>query len=184
MAWYIPLLIFVARIGDVSIGTVRTMLVISGHKLVSTVLGFVEVAIWVLAVGGTLKYLSYPVAVIAYAGGFATGVLIGMMIEERLALGYRVVRVICAKSDNELAPALRERGHRVTTVEGHGRTGPVEIAFMVVRRRVVPTVLDTVRQLAPKSYITVERVDPPHVNGAADSRFGIRPWRRLIPMRK
>jgi uncharacterized protein YebE (UPF0316 family) len=176
MAWYIPVLIFVARICDVSIGTVRMVVIVSGHRALATVLGFVEVVIWVFAVGGTLKYLSQPLAVLAYAGGFAVGTLAGMVIEERMALGYRVVQVISPRTESEIADRLREHGHRVTSVDGHGRDGPVEIAVLVVRRRQVQNLLREIRELAPRSYVTVERVDPPHDNGKATVALRERPW--------
>ena len=78
MPWYIPLVIFAARVGDVSIGTVRTIMMINGSRLGSAILGALEVTIWVLAVGGVLKYLPNPWAVLGYAAGFGTGVFVGM----------------------------------------------------------------------------------------------------------
>src|SRR5690606_24011260 len=84
MPWFIPILIFFARICDVSIGTVRTILVLGGYRITSALLGAIEVVNWVLAVGGAIRYLTEPSALIAYAGGFATGVLVGMTIEEKL----------------------------------------------------------------------------------------------------
>ena len=90
MPWYIPLVIFAARVGDVSIGTVRTIMMINGSRLGSAILGALEVTIWVLAVGGVLKYLPNPWAVLGYAAGFGTGVFVGMSIEDRLAMGFRL----------------------------------------------------------------------------------------------
>jgi uncharacterized protein YebE (UPF0316 family) len=121
--WLIPLLIFVARIFDVSIGTVRMIMVISGHRMASAALGFVEVLIWVLAVGGAVEHLSNPIAVLAFAGGFAAGTLVGMTIENRLAIGFRVVRVINPKPGLDLAGALREQGYTATRLDGHDRDG-------------------------------------------------------------
>jgi hypothetical protein len=135
MPWYIPLLIFIARIGDVSIGTVRTILVLSGYRVTSALLGAVEVMIWVLAVGGVIRYLNNPLALLGYAGGFAAGVLVGMTIEEKLALGYRLVRIITPRrwegagdrfpgeegpAPVGLAAALRRSGFRATRIEGEG----------------------------------------------------------------
>lgn len=176
MAWYVPALIFLARICDVSLGTVRMMLTVSGHRYAAALLGFVEVVIWVFAVGGALAYLPNPLAVLGYAGGFAAGTLVGMWIEDRMALGYRVVQVISPRTDTEVAGVLRERGHRVTRVDGHGRAGPVEIAFLVVKRRRVQKLLREIREFAPSSFITVERVDPPHTSSAMATRFREKPW--------
>jgi len=183
MAWYIPLLIFVARIGDVSVGTVRTILVMGGHQVAAAVLGFVEVTIWVLAVGGALKYLSEPLAVIGYAGGFAAGVLVGMWIEERLALGYRMVRVISRNPEVDLAEKMREEGYRVTRLQGSGRTGAVEIDFLVIRRKSLRQVRGLINKYAPDAFLTVERVEQPSGGGLTDSRFSRRFLERIV-MRK
>lgn len=185
MAWYIPLLIFFARICDVSIGTVRTMLVIAGHRFISAALGFFEVLIWVLAVGGALAYLTNPLALMGYAGGFATGVLIGMSIEERLALGYRMVRVISTRSDLDVSAAMREHGFRVTRVDGRGRSGPVEIAFLVVRRKRMHEVMRVLTAVNPEAFITIERVDRPSGGDfISDSRWGRPIVQRFFPTRK
>jgi len=183
MAWYIPLLIFLARIGDVSVGTVRTILVMGGHQVAAAALGFVEVTIWVLAVGGALRYLSEPLAVIGYAGGFATGVLVGMWIEERLALGYRIVRVISRHPEIDLAEAMRNEGYRVTRLSGSGRTGPVEIDFLVIRRKNLRQVRSLISKFAPDAFLTVERVEQPMGGGLTESRFGKRFLERIV-MRK
>ncbi len=190
MAWYIPLLIFVARIGDVSIGTVRTVFVISGYRKISVVLAFFEVLIWVLAVGGVFKYLSNPLAVIGYAGGYAAGILVGMTIEDKIALGMRMLRVINPDNDVDVAAILRERGYRVTRVEGSGQKGPVEVSFMVVPRKRVPELRAMIADLAPRAFITLERVDhtggsvPVNSTGQPESRFNRRFYERLMPVRK
>lgn len=183
IAWYIPVLIFLARICDVSVGTIRTIIVMSGHQFIAALLGFVEVTIWVFAVAGALKYLSEPIAVVSYAGGFAAGVLVGMWLEERIALGYRVVRIISRNGEINLAEKLRERGHRVTRVRGEGREGPVEIDFLVIRRRQLGQVRRFIAEHAPQAFYTVGRVERPGGGEAADTRFN-RSFLERIVMRK
>lgn len=183
--WLIPLLIFVARIFDVSIGTVRMIMVISGHRVASAALGFVEVLIWVLAVGGAVEHLSNPVAVLAFAGGFATGTLVGMTIEKRLAIGFRVVRVINAKPGLDLADSLRERGYTATRIDGRDRDGPVEIVFVTVRRRAVPELLDRIAEVTPSAFLSVERAE--RVSGYVQlvgNRAERFPWGRFGQLRK
>lgn len=166
MAPYIPVLIFLARICDVSIGTMRMILVISGARYSAAALGFVEVTIWALAVGGMIKYLENPFAVIAYAAGFAAGTLAGVSIEGRIALGYRVVRVINADMSRDVSARLREEGAlRVTRIDGAGKEGPVEIAFLVVKRRDLTRALSIIEQIAPDAFVSVERTD--HAAGEA-----------------
>ena len=173
MAWYIPLLIFGARICDVSIGTTRMILTVAGHRVISSVLGFFEVIIWVLAVGGAIRYLDHVTALLGYGGGFATGVLVGMTIENRIALGYRLVRAINRDPAIDLSAALREQGHRVTRVEGTGQSGPVEIAFMVVRRRGLPEVKRQIAEIAPEAFMTIEWTDRPTSGPLGPTQHGI-----------
>jgi uncharacterized protein YebE (UPF0316 family) len=177
MAWYIPILLFFARICDVSISTVRTILMLSGMKVVPAMLGAVEVTIWVLAVGGVIMYLpGNPVALVAYACGFAAGVLVGTAIEDRLALGFRVVRVIsphtgggggdeagdgAGAAGGGLSARLRALGYPVTRVDASGRSGPVEMAFMVIRRRDLRGLREHIEEIAPDSFVSIERAERP-----------------------
>lgn len=185
IAWYVPFLIFLARVGDVSIGTVRTILVISGRPYVSAALGFVEVVIWVLAVGGVISNLTNPFALLGYAGGFATGVVVGMTIENRIALGHRIVRVISANMAINLSQQLRDAGYRVTRLEGSGRSGPVEFAFMVVRRRELPSLRKVLAAIDPACYVSVGHADRPSMGALGENgRFSKRFWPRGTSMRK
>lgn len=185
MAWFIPILIFLARICDVSMGTVRMLFVIGGARKLAALLGFFEVMIWVLAVGGVIKYLTNPFALLAYAAGFATGTLVGMAIEDRLALGYRVVRVISSDKNVDVCTVLRDHDFRVTRIDGQGRSGPVEIAFAVIRRRSLPQLLSVLEQYAPEAFVSVERADRASGGGlSAPSVIGSRPSRISGAVRK
>lgn len=165
LAWYIPILIFCARIIDVSIGTIRMIFVIAGWRYRAAALGFLEVLIWALAIGGLVQSITSPVLLLAYAGGFATGNLVGMLIESKLALGYRVIQVINRDISGNLPAFLRDKGYRVTRVMGEGRDGPVELAFAVVRRRALPEILGLIEERAPEALVTVERAE--HASEAA-----------------
>lgn len=171
--WYIPVLIFIARIADVSIGTIRMIFVISGWQLRAAALGFVEVVIWALAIGGLVQSITNPVLLLAYAGGFSAGNLVGMWIESRLALGTRVVQVINRDTSGDLPNKLRDQGYRVTTVSGKGRDGPVELAYAVVRRRALPKIMATINEHAPKAIVTIERADH-----ASEAGFGLNSFTR------
>ncbi len=183
--WLIPLLIFVARIFDVSIGTVRMIMVITGQRIASAGLGFIEVLIWVLAVGSAVEHLSNPVAVLAFAGGFATGTLVGMTIENRLAIGFRVIRVINPKPELDLAGALRGQGYTATRIDGHDRDGPVEIVFITIRRKTVAELLNRIAEVTPNAILSVERAE--RVSGfipIAGNRADRFPWGRFGQLRK
>lgn len=176
MPWFVPILIFFGRICDVSLGTFRTILVANGHKHLAAFLGFFEVIIWALAASGAIIYVQQGSvsALLAYGAGFACGVLVGMTIEERVALGYRVVRVISMQHNGSLCGTLRNRDWRVTRVDGSGRDGPVEIAFLVIKRRQMKDLVRTLKEIAPDAFVTVERVDRPVGANFRESRFGLK----------
>ncbi len=167
-AWYLPPLVFLARMTDVSLGTVRLIFVIAGWRWRAAALGFVEVTIWALAIGGLISSVTHPAMLACYAGGFAAGNLVGVEIERRLALGFRIVRIINRDLAVDLSSELRSAGYRVTRVEGSGRDGPVEIAFAVIKRRQLRDLLQRVEQRVPQAVFTVERAD--QVSAGALSR--------------
>lgn len=127
-AW-IPLVIFLARICDVSLGTLRILFVSKGMRLRAAVLGFLEVLIWIIVVAQLFQHLNNWLNFIAFAGGFAVGTYLGMYIENKLKVGTLIMRVITAKPAEELANELKEAGFRLTRVEAKGGIGPVEILF-------------------------------------------------------
>jgi uncharacterized protein YebE (UPF0316 family) len=185
MAWWLPILIFLARIVDVSIGTMRMILVINGHRFIAAGLGFVEVVVWVLAVGGVIAFLTNPLALLAYGLGFAVGTLVGMVLEEKIALGYRMIRVVNRDPTKQLASGLRERGYMVTQVPGEGRDGAVEIAFLGVKRRCLRRALADIEEIAPRSFVTIERSDRAEAaNDPRLRRIGVMRWKQFMLVRK
>ncbi|MCB9846608.1 MAG: hypothetical protein H6811_11570 [Phycisphaeraceae bacterium] len=166
MEWYVPILIFFARICDVPIGTVRMILVISGHRWLAAFLGFFEVIIWSLAVAGVMHFLTTAdgmgervIALVSYGLGFSCGTLLGMTVEERIALGHRMIRVINPDQTIDVSSVMREHGYRVTRVEGRGQRGPVEVDFLAVKRRAMPEVMALIEKTAPQAFVTIERCD-------------------------
>lgn len=152
------LLIVAARIADVSLGTLRTIMVVQGRRAVAFVLGFCELLIWVTVVSSVITELrAQPLYAIAYALGFACGNYVGMTIERRLALGRQVVRLITRRGP-ELAQALREAGLRVTQFDGYGRDGPVQEVFIETGRRTAARVIAQARALDPRCYYIVDDI--------------------------
>lgn len=133
--YWIPILIFLARICDVSMGTVRIIFVSRGMRLRAALLGFVEILIWILVVAQLIQHLDNWMNFVAYAGGFAVGTYLGITIENRLKVGTVLIRVITNMDPGELIDRLREAGFMITRVEAKGGEGPVEIIFMVVKRK-------------------------------------------------
>jgi uncharacterized protein YebE (UPF0316 family) len=152
------LLIILARIADVSLGTIRTINVVHGRRLLALVLGFFEVLIWILVVSRVITgAAATPAYAIAYALGFALGNYVGMTIESKLALGHQVVRIFTRRGP-VLAAALRESGLLVTQFEGHGRDGPVQELFIQIGRRAAARVVAQARELDPTCYYMVDDV--------------------------
>jgi uncharacterized protein YebE (UPF0316 family) len=156
MGMWGPLLVFFMRICDVSLATVRMLLIMRNARVWAPLIGFFEVLIWLLAAGTAIQHLDSPWHLLAYAGGFAAGNLVGILLEERLAIGFASVQVFAAAHGPELAEALRAFGHGVTRLPGEGGEGPVDLIMSVVKRKDLPTVSVLVNDLAPGSFVSVE----------------------------
>ncbi len=157
--WVIlPLLIFVARISDQSIGTLRLIFLSKGQKRLAPFLGFFEVIIWLIAVGQIMKHLDNVLCYIAYGGGFAMGNYIGMVLEEKLSIGNVLVRIIPKKDTRELITYLRENNYGVTSVEAEGAKGKVNIVFSIIKRKDVEHVVSIINRFNPNAFYTIEDV--------------------------
>lgn len=158
--WVIlPLIVFLARFVDVTLGTMRIIFLSRGRKILAPTLGFIEVLIWITVVsqvvGGAQNNL---LAYLAYAAGFAVGNYLGMVIEERLAIGTLVIRAILPKHGTELVQSLRDGGYGVTFVEGHGGSGRVILIYTIVMRKELEEVVNLIHTIAPKAFFTVEEL--------------------------
>lgn len=158
-AWVVlPLMIFGARILDVSLGTLRIIFVSRGKKAIAPILGFIEVFIWIVVVSQLIGNLKNWIAYLAYAAGFAAGNYVGMLIEDRLAIGTMVLRVILSQGAQELTNLLRQAGYGATQVDGEGVSGPVKLIYTVVKRKNLGNVVSIIHQVNPKAFFSVEEV--------------------------
>ncbi|MBN2271941.1 MAG: DUF2179 domain-containing protein [Sedimentisphaerales bacterium] len=162
-AWFytwalLPLLIFAARIMDVSLGTVRVIFVSRGLKYLAPLVGFFEVLIWLLAIGQIMKNLSNPACYIAYAAGFAMGNFVGICIAERLSLGVVLVRVVTQKDASPLVDKLKLCDYGLTCVDGHGTHGQVKVLFTIVPRREVRNLVMLIKEFNPDAFYSIEEV--------------------------
>jgi uncharacterized protein YebE (UPF0316 family) len=162
---YGPLVIFCMRVTDVTLDTLRVLLMVRNAKVLVPIIGFVQVSIWVIAVTAVVQNLHSPLHVIGYSGGFATGNLVGMLIEERLALGLATMHTMVRQGGGQVATALRERGFAVTEMEGRGKDGPVEVLYSVISRRKVASYIGMVERVAPRSFVVVD--EPRTVRGGS-----------------
>ena len=158
-SWFvIPFLIFIARVADVSMGTVRVIFISRGLKYLAPVVGFFEILIWLLAMGQIMKNLSNPTCYIAYAGGFAMGNYVGILIAERLSLGVALIRVITNMDAEQLVEFLKSSEYGVTSIDGHGASGKVQVVFTIVPRREVKKVIGLIEKFNPKAFYSIEEV--------------------------
>jgi uncharacterized protein YebE (UPF0316 family) len=178
-----PMLIFCARVIDVSINTLRIMFVLNGKKNVAPILGFFEAMIWLLAIGQIFQNVNNPMSYVGYAGGFAMGTYVGMTIEEKLALGRVLVRVITPTPMPELIEYMKERNFRFTNVGAEGRFGKVNLLFTVMKREDLKDYIGTVKALNDKAFYTIEsvkRVSEDELNVMEDRpRFTTKVWSRI-----
>jgi uncharacterized protein YebE (UPF0316 family) len=148
--------IFVMRLCDVSIGTIRVILLTRGQKYYAAMLGFFEVMIFILAISQVLRGDLNFLNVLAYCGGFAAGNIVGVALEERIALGFSCVRVFTQAKGTELSAALREADFGVTQMLGRGRDGKVYVLETAVRRGDVPNVRKIASELDGRAFVMVE----------------------------
>jgi uncharacterized protein YebE (UPF0316 family) len=153
-----PMLIFLARICDVSIGTLRIIFVSKGKKNIAPILGFFEVLIWIIAISKIMQNLDNYVNYIAYAAGFATGNFVGMIIEEKLAMGIQMIRVITHQNGPDLVKNLNSNGYGATSVEAHGAKEKVHLIYTIVQRNELNKVLEIIDTFNPKAFYTIEDV--------------------------
>jgi len=156
-SWVIlPLIIFACKILDVTVGTLRIIFVSRGLKFVAPLLGFVEVSIWLLAISQIMQNLNNPACLIAYAGGFAMGNYVGIMIEEKLALGTLVIRVFLVNDKTVMKARLYEAGFGVTSIDAHGMNGNVEIIYTIIKRKNLTKALSIIEQCQSNAFYSIE----------------------------
>jgi len=158
-AWVIlPILIFCARICDVTLGTIRVIFISKGIKYLAPIIGFFEVIIWLLAIGQVMNNLTNFVAYIAYGAGFALGTFIGMLIEEKISIGLVSVRIITKEDPAELLQYIRAHNYGVTSIDGEGSTGRVKMVFTIIKRQDLSHVVGIIKKFHPNAFYSVEEV--------------------------
>jgi len=154
----LPVLIFLARVFDVSFGTIRIIFISRGRKYLAPVIGFFEILIWLVAIGKVMQNLSNVFCYVAYAGGFAAGNFMGMWIEEKLAMGTLIVQIVTKQDASALIESLRASGYGVTAVPAQGTTGKVHIVYSVIKRSALKDVVAIIKKFNPKAFYSIEDV--------------------------
>jgi uncharacterized protein YebE (UPF0316 family) len=148
--------VFAARVIDVSLATVRMLMVMRGRRLPAAIIGFAEVSIFILALSQVMdKIHTSPTYVLAYALGFSTGTYVGSLIEEKMAMGFLTLQVISQSEGHELVADLREAGYGVTAVPGQGRDGPRKVLFVTLKRKHLQNLLDHLNRVEPNAFTTI-----------------------------
>jgi uncharacterized protein YebE (UPF0316 family) len=154
----LPLFIFCLRICDVTLDTLRIIFMTKGFKYLAPIIGFFEILIWIVAITRIMQNLNSWVCYVAYAAGFATGNFVGMLVDEKLAIGHELIRVITRVEATKLVNALRESGYGVTTVKASGMQGEVGIVFIIVNRKNQKHAIEIIEQYNPNAFYTIENI--------------------------
>ncbi|MDD5331817.1 MAG: DUF2179 domain-containing protein [Candidatus Nanoarchaeia archaeon] len=154
----IPLLIFIARILDVSLGTIRVIFIAKGYKLIAPLLGFFEILIWLIAIRQVLENLTNIMSYFAFAGGFALGTYVGMVIEEKISIGKVLIRITTGKSPKQLAANLQKMGYAFTLNYGKGLDGKVTTLHSVINRHDIPKIAEIIKKTNPHAFYAIEDI--------------------------
>jgi len=159
-AWLGMLGIFTLRVTDMTFDTLRLLFVVRGRKGIAWLLGFCQSVIFVIAITSVLSNLDNLLNIVGYAAGFATGNVVGMYIEERLAIGYTHMQIVSPCRGAMLAQQLRQSGFAVTEIPARGRDGIVSMLSCSVRRKEVAAVEGIVHAVDAEAFVTSEDMRP------------------------
>ena len=157
--WVIlPFLIFVARTLDVTLGTLRNVFISKGFRQIVPFVGFFEVLIWLISIRQIMQHLDNPLCYVGFASGFAMGTYVGLRIENRLALGLQVLRIITPSDSTALVGELQKHNLGITLIDGQGAKGPVKIIFTIVKRKDMAMVRKIIKDIHPQAFYSIEDI--------------------------
>ena len=186
-AYGVAIIIFVARVCDVSLGTLRIVFVSRGMRAKAALLGFVEVLIWIVVIAQLIQHLNNWANYVAYAGGFALGTFIGITLENKLKVGTVMIRVVTNGNADELINRLKKANVMLTCLDAQGAMGPVKIIFTVTKRKRWKEIVNIIESFDSAAFYSIE--DVKHTNSSGIDR-GFRwslptgPFDRLLRVRK
>ena len=155
----LPFFIFLAKIGEVSIGTLRIIFVAKNKKLLSGITGFFEALIWLIVIAKIFENVTNAASYLAYATGFATGVVVGIIVEEKLAMGTILIRIITRKEANELINYLQESNYKITYFRSKSNKNEnTNIVYVIANRIDIKFLIKKIKVLNPKAFYTVEDI--------------------------
>ncbi len=158
----LPFFIFLSRIIDVSLGTVRIMMVSKANKLIAALLGFFEIIIWLIAIGAIMQNINNIACFLAYCIGFAAGNYVGIIIEEKLSIGNVILRIIPKKDTENLISHLRDKNYGLTIMNAQGSKGSVKVIFSIIKRENIQDAVNIINEYNPNAFYTIEDVKAVH----------------------
>ncbi|MDI6884899.1 MAG: DUF2179 domain-containing protein [archaeon] len=154
----LPLFIFIARVLDVSLGTIRVIFISKGFKYLAPVVGFFEIVVWLLAIAQIFQHFTNIVYYVAYAGGFAIGTFVGIYLDNKLLIGTEIIRIITRKRASKLVEVLKSEGYGVTSTDAEGIEGQVKIIYVILDRHDLPNIIEIIKRYNAHAFYTVEDV--------------------------
>ncbi|WP_167608806.1 DUF2179 domain-containing protein [Maribellus sediminis] len=174
----LPALIFFSRVMDVTIGTIRIVMVSKGHKIWAPILGFFEVLIWLVAITKIIQNLDNWICYIAYGLGFAAGNYVGLIIEEKMALGIVKLQIITRKEASKLIENLKAAGYGITHHNAKGSSENVSIIYSIIKRSEIKKVEDIVKTTNPKAFYSIEDIKFVSEGVFPLGKTRVVPWRK------
>lgn len=182
---YLPLVIFISRILDVSMGTMRIIFINRGMKVAAASLGFFEVLIWISVVAEVIANMTHWMNYIAYAGGFAAGNYIGISLEQKLKVGTQVFRIITRKKADGLMQTLFNLGFRATLLESTGKHGAEQVIFSIAKRRQARQLVGLIQEFDSDAFYSIEDVKyASETNTGGIGRKERTPFMQILSTRK
>ncbi len=156
--WLLPVVIFFGRICDVTLGTLRIIFVSKGEKKKAPIVGFFEVFIWVVIISQVFANASSLIAYLAYAGGYAAGNYVGILVENKIAFGYQLLRIYTKQNGRELGQLLNKNGFGSTLIRGEGAVAEVDIIETVISRKSQKQVISLIDTFDPNAFYLIEDI--------------------------
>jgi uncharacterized protein YebE (UPF0316 family) len=154
----LPVLIFFARITDVSLDTLRIIFINRNLRYYAAIIGFFGVLIWLMVIRQIFQRLDNPLCFIAYAAGFAAGNFVGIMIENRISIGKVIIRTITRQESDDLVDFLKSSGYGITVINAEGMTGPVKVIFTIAERSHIKNIVEAIKRYNPTAFYSVEDI--------------------------
>ena len=158
------IIILISKIVEVSVGTLRMIVISKGYRRQGTILSFIEIILWTfIASRVILGIAEAPIKGIVYCIGYSIGVYMGSRIEGRIAMGRVMIQAIVSKENSApLIGGLREKGYAVTTMEAQGRDSEKQVLMIFANRKGKEDIISTIQKLDRTAMIITNDISTLH----------------------